>query len=381
MKFTHTKSKQPKLGGLLPTKLVPKFSLKDLSGRDLKRAATLTENRVPFFPPTMSPAAAMDGDLESLQWALNYYAKAGYEEVCLQTKMMGSRCVVVIRPDETFAISKNGFLIDHVDLESEFVRLRAIVEETLLKNEPQVILDCELMPWSAMGKGLIDKTFYGYADLVDAEILALSRNNFVPVLQQFQNMDTTDAPAHIKKAKKLYDRMKDTRLEEESEHLRLFRASLSNYDQEYSPRIEPFQVLFPWIPTAGAWDAWNSWFMFRSDGCISCSTSNIEKAQNFRESLDTTKTEGIVVKPLTPSRDVAPYLKVRNKEYLRIVYGPGYTKPLYLQKLISRKNIGGKLKRSITEWRACFDMLNGADIESIICGLLFTPEPELDPRL
>jgi hypothetical protein len=65
--------------------------------------------------------------------------------------------------------------------------------------------------------------------------------------------------------------------------------------------------------------------------------------------------EGMVVKPLdfivrdTRNRLVQPALKVRGREYLRIIYGPEYTHPDYLQRLRSRA-VGAKRSLAAREF-------------------------------
>jgi hypothetical protein len=63
-----------------------------------------------------------------------------------------------------------------VDLTSEIERLwNLVLSEGMLTRAKngQMLIDCELMPWSALGKGLIEKNFYGYAELVETERNAL----------------------------------------------------------------------------------------------------------------------------------------------------------------------------------------------------------------
>ena len=63
------------------------------------------------------------------------------------------------------------------------------------------------------------------------------------------------------------------------------------------------------------------------------------------EELTGTGGEGVVVKPAVPHDRAQPGLKVRGREYLRIVYGPDYTE--HLDRLRSR---GLGRKRSLA-WR------------------------------
>lgn len=391
MKLTFTKSHQPKTETLFPNRLTPKYSLKDIQDkRDYKRIQTLVANQVPFFPPTMCPADTMNGELESLEWALNYYAKAGMEKVCIQRKMMGSRCVVILRnsPEESFAISKNGFLINHVDLTSEINRIwrRMLYDKSWdVDAGEQLLVDCELMPWSAMGKGLIEKNFYGYAELAEAELNALQIScaagdcdafEFaLHTLAKAKESHDGETPDHLRKSFAVVDFLQNNTNPSflERSYLADYRKSLSNYDQEYEPKIEPFQII--------GRPADQSWNFFRDDGMLVVNTDDTKSAVAFRDSLDVNTTEGVVVKPIVPVRGVAPYLKVRNPEYLRIVYGPDWTCPVKSAKLMTRKRIKNKLRTSVRQWDACLDMLAGSDIETTLCGLLNRPEGEMDPRL
>jgi hypothetical protein len=382
VKLTFTKSHQPKTETLFPNKLTPKFSLKDIQDkRDYRRIKILVDNKVPFYPPTMCPAGAdIDaGELESLKWALDYYKKAGLQEVCIQRKMMGSRCVVALRnsPEESFAISKNGFLINHVDLTSEINRIwrRMLYDKSWYVHDgEQLLIDCELMPWSALGKKLIDKNFYGYAQLVENEVSNCEGFEYALLKLSEIELDK-DLPQHIKKSVQLSKFIENNTCPPTLSlaYLKKFRQALSNYDQEYPPEIKPFQII-----GRNADDSWN---FFNEDGMTVVSVDDAEKAYAFRNSMDVDTTEGVVVKPIQPVRNIAPYLKVRNTEYLRIVYGPDYDESFKLNKLMHRKRINNKLKTSIKQWNACLDMLEGANIENVLCNLLHSPEPEMDPRL
>jgi protein phosphatase len=74
-----------------------------------------------------------------------------------------------------------------------------------------------------------------------------------------------------------------------------------------------------------------------------------ELAKRWWEDLTSAGGEGIVVKPMSfvakGRRDlVQPAIKVRGREYLRIIYGPEYTEPANVERLRSR---GLSRKRSL----------------------------------
>ena len=77
----------------------------------------------------------------------------------------------------------------------------------------------------------------------------------------------------------------------------------------------------------------------------------------FKDLVINYRYEGVVVKPLEVRFDVIPYFKVRNKEYLRIVYGPNYTEPNVYAKLLERKKIGYKMKLSMRDFLRGWEML------------------------
>lgn len=54
----------------------------------------------------------------------------------------------------------------------------------------------------------------------------------------------------------------------------------------------------------------------------------------------------------------APYMKVRNPDYLTIIYGYDYRFPHKYKKLLKQKSIGQKLKTSITEYALGQEMLS-----------------------
>jgi len=106
--------------------------------------------------------------------------------------------------------------------------------------------------------------------------------------------------------------------------------------------------------------------------------------------------EGVVIKPLNDevclTSNIAPCLKCRNTEYLRIIYGHDYDMGEKYDALIKNKSISKKVRLSISEFRLGHDMLNipygsldGGDESQLVkvCKLIgeVESEKELDPRL
>ena len=102
--------------------------------------------------------------------------------------------------------------------------------------------------------------------------------------------------------------------------------------------------------------------------------------------------EGMVVKPLanlvrTKSGVLQPGLKVRGREYLRIIYGPDYTEPANLTRLRDRR-LGHKRSMALREYALGLEALDrvahGEPLwrvhECVFAVLALESEP-VDPRL
>jgi len=102
--------------------------------------------------------------------------------------------------------------------------------------------------------------------------------------------------------------------------------------------------------------------------------------------------EGMVVKPLDfvapGTRGIAqPALKVRGREYLRIIYGPEYTRPANLERLRTR-NVGPKRSLAAREFALGIEGLERFTrreplrrIHECAFGVLALESEPVDPRL
>jgi hypothetical protein len=113
----------------------------------------------------------------------------------------------------------------------------------------------------------------------------------------------------------------------------------------------------------------------------------VESAQAFFDSLvKTYGLEGVVIKPMVRSETLPPAIKVRNKEYLRLIYGHDYDMESRLPGLCREKRIGGKLRISQREYSLQDRMLVAKSPEELLnlaeefLGEL-RREEELDSRL
>jgi protein phosphatase len=110
------------------------------------------------------------------------------------------------------------------------------------------------------------------------------------------------------------------------------------------------------------------------------------------EELTAAGGEGMVVKPLGNLTQVGkslaqPGIKVRGREYLRIIYGPDYTEPENLSRLRER-GVGHKRSMALREYALGLEALDrvvrGEPLwrvhEAVFAVLALESEP-VDPRL
>lgn len=98
------------------------------------------------------------------------------------------------------------------------------------------------------------------------------------------------------------------------------------------------------------------------------------------------------MKPEIQKQGVAPFLKIRNIEYLTLIYGFTYRSQQQYQQLIKGKNTFHKLRASIREYELARELLKipmkdltaeNNDYLNLLTNLLFEMDKEVtfDPRL
>jgi hypothetical protein len=117
-----------------------------------------------------------------------------------------------------------------------------------------------------------------------------------------------------------------------------------------------------------------------------------EKGIQWWEELTASGGEGMVVKPsefVTKGRKglAQPAVKVRGREYLRIIYGPEYTLPEHLERLKSR-GLGTKRSLALREFALGLEALERfvhkeplRRVHECVFGVLALESEPVDPRL
>ncbi len=356
-----------------------------------------------YLPPTMSPSATSTrpGLLEHPAEAFAYFRGEGVAEVVCQEKHMGSRAVALVRRAEDASSlgalhTRTGRSLFGAELTAAFLgRLGAAADKAGLFDELDtdwLMLDAELLPWSVKAGDLIRNQ---YAAVGAAARTALSAA--VTALEQ--------AASRGLEVGELFDRQRRRAADAE-----LFTDVYRRYcwptDGLTGVSFAPFQML----ATAGATyaDRPHAWHLNVADRLADVDPELIRGTRSLTvdvtdpaseaaatawwEQMTAAGGEGMVIKPagnLTrgPRGVVQPGLKVRGREYLRLIYGPDYTEPQHLDRLRER-SLGRKRGLALREYALGIEGLErlarGEPLwrvhECVFAVLALESEP-VDPRL
>lgn len=401
-----------------------KVSLQELDDEAIRRLNYCSRNRINFISGTMSPADkdVAVGELESLRKGLDYFADRGATEVVLQPKYMGSRCNVYLyrEMEQCYAVSRNGYKVQAVDMTPIYEQLHRKFGAYMAEREIEVLLlDGELLPWKALGDGLIERQFRPIGTALETELAFLRQHGFEEAFGKLAR----DAEAsgfekdqhHLSKAAlsdkygahayQNYKYVREIReasvpLDRHDEAYEVYKRQLELYAGEAKLAYKPFAILKEVLadgqermPDGRTSEVYR---LLTDDEYLVLDLQEsdaYEKAERFFSRLTVENgMEGIVIKPEQEKRGVAPYLKVRNPGYLSIIYGYDYKFPRKYGKLLKQKNTASKLRTSMNEHRLGGQMLavKLSDItpanetyKQIAANLLFevAKEKEIDPRL
>jgi protein phosphatase len=352
---------------------------------------------LPYLPPTMAPTAtsSLPGVLEHPADAFAGYLADGVQQVVCEEKHMGSRAILLVHKDFSGAIyTRTGRpFVSSEQTTALLERASEAITGAGLWAELEtdwLLLDTELMPWNAKAEQLIIDQ---YASVGAAAQAALPVAVSALASAEARGIDVAEL-------------LGATRVRETNAGA--FRDAYRRYcwptDGLHGVRIAPFQLL----ATEGRTyhDRDHRWHLALADRLCAndlfaptrhlvVETADPESVANgiaWWADLTGSGGEGMVVKPLAnlvrgPNRLVQPGVKVRGREYLRIIYGPDYTEPRHLERLRQR-GIGHKRSLALREYALGIEGLErfvrGEPLwrvhECVFAVLAMESEP-VDPRL
>lgn len=363
-----------------------KIELEELDDKDYYRLMRFARNKVNFISGTMCPADKRGGELEDIDKALDYFNNNGVNKVMLQTKYMGSRCNIYLfdEIEKSYAVSRNGFLIRNLDLSPIYKKLKERLSDYFKANDLEMmIIDGELMPWSAMGEDLIDSTFQAINKGIRSELDLLKSSGFekqLANLKRGREESQFDIDSCNMKKEDLYTKYGAQKYEaykllsnfympdiSELEQLHsLYDKQLEIYAKSLSPEelikdlhYQPFSVLKS-VKKNGEeiyyFDSDNETLfrMVNDAEYVICELTpeGYRQARLFFDKVTkVSNLEGVVIKPFKVDPDhCAPYMKVRSPNYLTIIYGYDYLNKVKYERLLDQKHTRTKLRKSISEW-------------------------------
>ncbi len=372
---------------------------------------------LPYLPPTMSPVATAkrEGYLEHPAEAFATYAEWGVDWVICQEKHMGSRAVVFVRPGDGAVYTRTGRTFFGPELTANLLdRVRAAVKAAGLDRElgsDWLLLDAELLPWSAKAGSLLREQ---YAPVGAAAAMALP-----PAVAALRAAAArkVDRAGEVERGDGSF-RSTGLDIGPLLERTESRLANAYAYDAAWQRYVWPtsgldgvqlavFQVLAAeGASFAGRDHQWHLAIadrlveadpgLFRTTRRLAVEVDDAESVAagiGWWEELTEAGGEGMVVKPLanrvsvTRGRRPQPGLKVRGREYLRIIYGPDYTEPGNLERLRNR-NLSRKRSLALREYalglEAVDRLVAGEPLwrfHEAVFGVLALESEPVDPRL
>ena len=365
------------------------------------------------LPPTMAPVATSERPdyLEHPDEAFSYFRKAGANEVVCQEKHMGSRAVLVLARDPDaaqarFRIANDragvvvtrtgrpffsepglaGALLDRVNRAAD----AAGIWERL--GTDWLVLDAELLPWSAKASELIR---HQYAATGAAGRMAL---NAAQRLLDEATQRGIDLEALASRTNR--------RAQHLESYVEAYRRYCWDVDGLAGIEVAPFQIL------AGHGEVLarrpHRWHLEQIDELVASDPElfrrtdrrfvdldddeSVQEATNWWCNITEHGGEGMVVKPAEPimrakGRLILPAVKCRGREYLRLIYGPEYLEPANLERL-KKRSLRRKSLLARQEFALGIEALDrfvankhlSAVHECVFAVLALESEP-VDPRL
>ncbi|WBU37452.1 polynucleotide kinase-phosphatase [Homoserinibacter sp. YIM 151385] len=361
-----------------------------------------------YLPPTMSPPATSKrpGLLEHPDEAFAAYRAAGVDELVLQEKHMGSRAVVLLARDPArfdapagwrgvihtrtgrpfFDDERGDRLLAELGDAAERAGLFTALETSWL------LLDAELLPWSLKAEELIRDL---YASTGAAATGALPAA--IAALESAR-----DAGVEVGA---LLERTRE-RAASAIAYRDAYRRYSAPVDGLEGIQLAPFQLL----ASEGRSHAElpHAWHLEHLDRLVEADPVRIRRTERrwldarddeatasamaWWEELTAAGGEGIVVKPAaglvrTAKGLALPGIKVRGREYLRIIYGPDYTAEANLSRLRDR-SLGLKRSLALREYALGLEALERVArgeplwrVHQAVFAVLAMESDPVDPRL
>lgn len=367
-----------------------------------------------YLPPTMAPTetSALPGYLEHPEQAIAYFKSQCIDKVICEEKHMGSRAIVIVCKDAEAAARRfkvtdglsgvcytrtgRAFFNNDEALEQQLIeRVRTAINKSGLWDKLEtdwLILDCELMPWSAKAQALLQQQYAPVASAAE-NVLAVAKDLLAAAAQRVADIQSM-ASDYADRANLVH------------KYRQAYRQYCWPVNALAGYKLAPFHILAH--ENNLNMDKDHGWHV----GLINelCETNldflqlthyqvvNLEnqdecnQAIAWWEAMTASGGEGMVMKPYLFTQSgskglVQPGIKCRGPEYLRIIYGPEYTRPDNLDRL-RKRGLGKKRNLALQEYALGYEGLKryveGNPLHKVhecVFGILALESEPVDPRL
>ena len=349
---------------------------KEISNGFASKQMLINKKNIFYLSPTMAPVEYTSKHhtyLEHPTAAFEYYKKRGVQELVSEKKYMGSAGYVLVfkDPDKAKIAGFDSPIIINSRQGYPFFSEKETLDKIYADIQPKLqddfaVINCEIMPWSIKAQGLIKKQFQ-----IPGECTYLSR-----LFGEYGN---------LKNAKKYLKTLKYFS-EEEPLSIRMFQIlAHGNYDVDRK-RFKDY--------TFGLTEDkhYNYKYLKNLIGnvfkLVDFHTVQLDSKWGMEYSIDKWKWyctegggEGFVYKPMYAMPYdkngylVQPALKVRGKDYLRLIYGIDYLEKEYFKK-VKYRSIKRKRMLAIIEHEMSIKMLraflhgNKPELLKIVAGFI-----------
>ncbi|VBB18826.1 metallophosphoesterase [Yasminevirus sp. GU-2018] len=421
-----------------------------------KRLYNCARNKINFISGTVTPAQSNKtkttpfevGDIECIDIGLEFLFNM-YEKnltVSVQPKYMGSRFNVYLMRDDhlkrSYAVTRNGFLCTKLSRET-LAPIYDKLHKNLIgfmreNNVKMMIIDGEILPWSALGDDLIENEFLPVDKGLETEIAYSEQYGFDEQLQKFRdsNSDIVNAlktssrkdvtktfgEAKVKEFDKIKEVLTVPSIETSKKLYKTFNEQMKLYGEYSSEKkvekktnldYKPFGILkicfddgsesIPLFDESYSQSEMYDIVRGRQIGGDGSAViddsedaqlvveltpetfeSGVKKIRDYFNNLTYVQGyEGVVIKPDYVKKGALPMMKCRNTSYLSIIYGFDYSLEPKLTRLIKSKTTSSKIKQSIKEFNHGIEMLkipydeigtDNEDYQKIMRAFLFEEE-------
>ena len=351
------------------------------------RITWMCRDKINAFSPTISPApkSLESQEIESIYEGFKYYVQRGVKDFVVQKKYMGSYCDIYLHKniEQTYFVSRNGYKIEHIDLDEAYKACANLHQRFDWTDLEIVIIQSELLPWQILGKTLIERQYDSYLKAHQLRLDFLASTDLLDKIGKVTNSAAFKAFAldrstlsteafkaryadHIIRQYSSISAVPPIDIVKYKNGILNFAKQLTHYGQPGQLYFKPFNILKK-IFKDGREQIPNDNTSFKEVNDDEMKIVRIDSLDETREktaeiytwfqALTAQAEEGIMIKPkqcFIPG--LPPALKVRNNQYLSLIYGIQFLDNL--EQLTTKRKIRKKLNCSIRQWQVNYRLVS-----------------------